>query len=142
MQPIQPMQTPQAPQAPQAPQGQQASQMTPEMMQALQRMKLDDPERYAQIMQGMYADYEGQSDVLGNQMQRAEALRGTATPEGRTTRNNIYTAANPLEHIAAGYSRYKGNKDVKDIEGRMGDMSKMKSGALRGMASGLIDYFK
>lgn len=32
---------------------------------------------------------------------QAQALRDTGIPEGRTSRGGVYTAANPMEHIAA-----------------------------------------
>lgn len=48
---------------------------------------------------------QGEADI-----ERAQLLQDTPTPQGRTVRN-IYTAANPLEHIGAGMQRYRGQQD-------------------------------
>ena len=48
----------------------------------------------------------------------AEELMGSAMPQGRTTRNNIFTAANPLELAATGVDRVRGayeRKQARDL---------------------------
>lgn len=49
---------------------------------------------------------------LEKDMARATALRDKEGPRGRHTRNNIFRAANPLEHLASGIDKYQGRQDV------------------------------
>jgi hypothetical protein len=55
-----------------------------------------------------------QSD-LQQQYQIANELRTTPTPQ-MYGNGRIMVAASPLEHIAVGLQRYKGMKDMKDIQ--------------------------
>ena len=81
-------------------------------------------------------DYEGEAGVLAGQMSTAEALRDTATPEGRQT-GRVYTAANPLEHIGRAANQYVGKQQVgstQDALRKLGtDKQSGLSTAIRGM---------
>lgn len=78
------------------------AQMSPEDAQRL-------PENLAEL--GVMPERQR---LLDQAMARAEALRGTPMPEGRTIRNGIFVASSPLEVIGAGLSRVGG-----DIAGTM-----------------------
>ena len=65
------------------------------------------PEEKQAFIQKAMTDYAAQGQMAQGQMTRADALR-VKSPEGRTTRD-IYTAANPLEHISAALR----NRDLK-----------------------------
>ena len=100
-------------------------------------MKGLPPEKQAEMMQRMGKDYGAEMGMLDKQMGGAEDLMNTATPEGRTTRNQIYTAANPLEHLGAGAQRYAGYKQMGDLrssqEELMKDKQSMMSDIMRGI---------
>jgi len=50
------------------------------------------------------------TDLVEEQMSYARELRGTEMPGGRTTRNNIFTAANPLEFASPVMDRLEGRE--------------------------------
>lgn len=54
------------------------------------------------------------SSHMDEQMQMAEALRGTPMPEGRQV-GRVYQASNPLEVIAAAGQRWKGDRDSDEL---------------------------
>ncbi len=56
-----------------------------------------------------HRDFAGEGGVIGDQQLQAEALRGTATPEGVYTKNAGFVAANPLSHLATAVQRIRGN---------------------------------
>lgn len=58
-----------------------------------------------------------QSDRQKTEAERAKVLEETALPEGRgNSAAGTYTAAHPLEFLAAGVRRYKGEKNRKAAE--------------------------
>lgn len=66
------------------------------------------------------------------QMEYANQMRNMETPQGRyVSGGRVYTAANPLEHIAKGVGAYKGNKEMKRLEGEQKDAKKALIDALR-----------
>lgn len=65
------------------------------------------PQEQEKLLQDMFRDYMGESEILNEQVAQADALRKTETPDGRQF-GNVYVAANPLEHMAAGAKRYQG----------------------------------
>jgi hypothetical protein len=75
------------------------------------------------VLEAMLGTYGDQLELGGleEQMARAEALRGTATPEGRDS-GRVYTAANPLEHLGTGIQRYRAGKRMQDLEGKQGEV--------------------
>ena len=104
----------------------------PEIAQRLNELKQTDPAQYEQIMSGMYRDYAGERGVLKDQAARAEALRSTPSARGRHA-GGMYIAANPLEHLGTGLSRYKGYKDLEKSDEERLELSKTMSDALRGL---------
>lgn len=52
---------------------------------------------------------------MDKQMEYANQLRSTPTPE-MYGNGRVMVAANPMEHIAAGLQRYKGMKDMKELQ--------------------------
>lgn len=63
-----------------------------------------------------------QGELLGleEQRERANALRDTALPEGRQA-GRTFVAANPLEFIGAGIKQYRGAKESKELQGKIGE---------------------
>ena len=73
------------------------------------------PEQLKQLMElGIIPD---ELSALDRQYKSADALRGTAMPEGRDS-GRVYTAANPMEAVGSLMKQYAGNRDVKKIEGK------------------------
>lgn len=68
---------------------------------------LPEEERQA-AMQRMSQDYQGKRGAMSDQMQMAQQLRNTPSAQGRQA-GRVYTAANPLEHIASAYQQRKGS---------------------------------
>ena len=64
------------------------------------------------------ASLEGESEILGDQMDYANELRKTETAEGLNPTGRVYTAANPLQHLGVGMKRYQGENEARDIEER------------------------
>lgn len=58
----------------------------------------------------------GEQDILAKQMEQADLMRNAEGPEGRTFRNNIFQAANPLEHLGAGLKNFAGQRDAMRIQ--------------------------
>ncbi len=107
----------------------------------LEKLRSLPLEQQQAIIGQLTKDYAGRGTALEGDMTRAETLRNTPTPEGRTTRNGIYTAANPLEHIGAGLQRYKGKRDMEKARGGMEDLSRSKEAGLGGLMSGILRRF-
>lgn len=97
---------------------------TDESLAALQAMS---PEERA----AMFEDYEGMRKLMEEQALRSTGYAGTPLPEGRTVGDNIYVAANPLEHFAAGMQRYKGLKGLSESDTERKAMSDRMANALR-----------
>lgn len=58
-----------------------------------------------------------EQEILSNQLRQAEFLRSTPTPRGRAM-GRVYVAANPLEHLATGINRMRGEYDMYRYPGR------------------------
>lgn len=102
-----------------------------ELKAALAAMPADEREA---LISGLFADYEGEGAMLDERGGYAQALRDTPMPEGRKY-GRVYTAANPLEHIARvgsrGLGEYQRNQTNKDRRA----LSDRRSDALRGLAT-------
>lgn len=85
-----------------------------------------------------------QLELMRRQVAMAEGLRDTPIAQGRMM-GNVYTAANPLEHLATLYSRYKGNqladKKYGEMDARLQEAALQRQraaiGALRGLNPGV-----
>jgi hypothetical protein len=80
--------------------------------------------------------YDESAGVLGQQMQQANALRGTPMPEGRRA-GGTFVASNPLEMIGAVGMRMKGGRDARGVEEQQRALIEqlrggLKSGAMLG----------
>lgn len=64
---------------------------------------------------------EGQLGDLAGQEQLAQMLRYRQGPEGRQA-GRVYTAANPLEHLAHGIQGYRAGQELKQIPGQREDL--------------------
>jgi hypothetical protein len=60
-------------------------------------------------LDALYEDYAGKRDLVASQQAQAQALLGTAAPEGRQA-GNIYAASNPLETLGQLGSKFVGAK--------------------------------
>lgn len=57
----------------------------------------------------------GQLTEQNTMLERGMDMQDEEWPEGRTTgANKLYTAANPLEHMAAGLRRYQGGRQQQN----------------------------
>lgn len=90
---------------------------------------------YQTIQDGIYEGrYAEEMKQLESQMGRAEDMQGTAGPRGRYA-GRVYTAANPLEHAAAAYSRYRGGQDVDRLTGEQKQMLDQRDKAATAIAA-------
>lgn len=115
-------------------QGMDLSNLPPEL---LERLKTLPPEERERLIMQLTQGYEGRGGLLNEQAARAQALRDTATPEGREA-GGMYVAANPLEHLGAGLQRYKGYKDLQDVDERRTGLEEDKEEALRRLMRGYL----
>lgn len=102
-----------------------------EELLALLQSSEDPAEQEAALKQlvemGVLGDEMG---IENDQLKMAEALRSTPTPEGRQA-GRVFTAANPLEHLAAGVQRYRGGKALEEgREAQQGILGKQQEGRL------------
>ncbi len=76
--------------------------------------KMQTPEKQAAVDEILW----GQDDtgLMEEQMRYGEELRGAEMPGGRTSRNNIFTAANPLEFLAPTMDRIEGREKYGKAE--------------------------
>ena len=65
------------------------------------------PNEQEAAIQALTQDYEGKRGTLGDEMANAQQAMGAAAPEGRQA-GGVYTAANPLEHLASGLRKREG----------------------------------
>lgn len=86
-------------------------QQNPEMMARIESMAPQDREAF---MRQMFQDYQGQQGIISDEQAKAEALRGTATPEGVQTGRGGFVAANPLAHMASGAQQFMGNQQARE----------------------------
>lgn len=77
-------------------------------------------------------DYAGEEDALAQQLKMAEGLT-MPTPQGRQA-GNIYTAANPLEHIGAALSTLGSQKQQRQV---MADQKQLNLDKQRAMIDAL-----
>lgn len=122
--------------------GQQMQQQAPppQAMQAIQAKMQDprfsawfnslSPEEKQKALQRLSMDYKGQGGIANEQLATAQALRGTPTPEGRQA-GRVYTAANPLEHIASAYKQRQGVDQEAEALARKKELSDMQSQGLQ-----------
>lgn len=64
------------------------------------------------------AALKSEGELLGGEMDYANELRKTATPEGLNPTGRVYTAANPLQHLGTGMKRYQGEQEARSIRER------------------------
>ena len=97
---------------------------------------LDEDQRKAQ-----FRDYEGEGGALARQLEQAEALKGTAAPQGQQV-GGQFMAANPFEHLGSfankAVGHYKGNK----AEGELEQLGKDKWGTNKDLAMANIDFVR
>ena len=100
------------PQQPPPQQGQgMGANLPPEIMQKL--MQVPEPKR-SELMRQLSQDYAGARDMLDDQQGMSQQLRqGAPKAEGRQA-GNVYTAANPMEHIASAYQQRKATDMQQD----------------------------
>ena len=83
-----------------------------------------DEEQLQQLMElGLIPDKQS---ALDRQYKFADALRGTALPEGRGN-GRVYTASNPLETVGALMKQYAGMKQAKGLEQQQADLLKQQA---------------
>lgn len=87
------------------------------------------PDQQQQVLMRLAMDYKGQNSAVNEQLAAAEMLRGTKGAEGRQA-GRVYVAANPLEHIAAGYKQKKGLDQYEEAMKRKKELSDMQSQGL------------
>lgn len=123
-------------QAPQAPQ----QNIPPQAVAAIQA-KMQDPEFTAwfkqlppdqqqQVLQRLAMDYSGQNAVVDEQLAAAEMLRNTQGAQGRQA-GRVFTAANPLEHIASAYKQRQGTDQYNEALARKKELSDMQTQGLQ-----------
>ena len=76
------------------------------------------------------APYGAQERALARSLARANELRKTPAPEGLNPTGRVYTAANPLEFLAAGLDRYQGETQTRDYERKQDALFKARMRAL------------
>jgi hypothetical protein len=81
------------------------------------------------VLDSLLTTPQDQAELEGlmEQRVRANALRDTATPEGRQA-GRTFVAANPLEFLGAGIKQYKGGKESKKLDTQVGDVRKKIGG--------------
>ena len=76
-----------------------------------------------------------EQDMATRSLERAEFLRQTPLPRGRAHRR-IYRAAHPLEHVAAGLDRFRGEMGIaaypQEAQRIANEQARRRMGWLRG----------
>jgi hypothetical protein len=72
-----------------------------------------------------------QQQLSSDAQARADALRNTPGPEGRTVRNGIYVASSPTAALAAGGQRMLGGIQSGMATRRQNDMAQRRAAILR-----------
>ncbi len=91
----------------------------------------NDPEVMQQLSEmGIFPD---SMDLMGQQMKRAEALRGTPGAQGREV-GNTYVASSPLEHLAVGLQRTLGQQGINNTAGQQNDLLQRMRGSVMDQA--------
>ena len=96
------------------------------------------PEEAEALRAAMASDPNAASKMYQNQMTMANKLRETPSARGQTTRSNIYTEANPLEHLNTGLSRGLGAIKYGQAENAYEESEEARRLGLRGAA----DYLR
>ena len=103
-------------------------------------------DRHYQVLEGMedyqrdaqFRDYDGEAGALARQIAQAEALQGTAAPQGQQM-GGQFVASNPLEHLGSlanqAVGHYKGNK----AEAAAKQLGQDKFGAQRTYAEKIME---
>jgi hypothetical protein len=86
------------------------------------------PEQQQEYLQKLGTDFGSAAGDAQKDMSRADRLR-MRQPGGQTT-NGIYTAANPLEHLAAMGMNIRADNRYEEGQGRR-DSSRVEEGMLR-----------
>ena len=81
----------------------------------------------------LYRDYAGEEETNLEQLAEAEALRGTAGPQGRQI-GRMYLAANPLEHMGTLANRGVGSYQAQQARDNRAGMGTDKQSALMALA--------
>lgn len=71
------------------------------------------------------------------QLDRAQALTGTPMPEGQRV-GSTYVAASPLEHLAAAFTRVRGQQGVNAAEQRLAGLTDQVGGGQDAFIQALI----
>jgi len=95
------------------------------------------PEEQEAFLDAVFADYEGEENIVERQRGMADELRDTGMPEMRGIGSPIRTAPNPLEYLSTGMSRYRGERKGVAAEQGMQDMSQRRALAQRQMGEAL-----
>lgn len=79
-----------------------------------------------EMLQAAGQSTDGQRSAIARQARTAEALRSTATPEGRSA-GGIYVASNPLEHLGAIGDKAWGRKVAREVRGQEGALDQTEA---------------
>jgi len=91
-----------------------------------------DPAEAEALRAAIASDPDALAKLHTDQMSYADKLRQTPSPEGKTTRNQIYTAANPLEHLSAGADKVMGAMQLGQAQEDYASAEEARARALRG----------
>ncbi len=106
-------------------------QQNPQLMARIQQMAPQDREAF---MAQLFQDYQGQESVISDEQAKAEALRGTATPQGMQTGSAGFVAANPLAHLASGIQKGMGNYQAREALEAKKALSEARTGGVSTLA--------
>ena len=95
-----------------------------------------DPNKLRAFMEMMTLPEE--SNELKGAIARATAQKNKPGPKGRRTRNNIFTAANPLEHLASGIEGYQGATKLRDAEARQAEIQQLRRDSMGTLQEGIM----
>lgn len=73
-----------------------------------------DPRMGMPGSQDTFRNWEGEGEVIADQQAQAEALRGTAMPQGMQTQNAGFVASNPMSHVATAVKQWQGRQAAKE----------------------------
>lgn len=106
----------------------------------LERIRQLPPDQQEAAIRQLSLDYPGLTDALQGDVDFGEERMMADSPEGRYGPSgnpySVYVAANPLEHLASGMSKYQGGVERREARKGLDALSKMKqeavSNAIRG----------
>ena len=93
---------------------------------------LDEDQRKAQ-----FRDYEGEGGALARQLEQAEALKGTAAPQGQQV-GGQFMAANPFEHLGSFANKAVGHYTGAKAEAAAKQLGKDKFSTQRHLAEEMM----